>query len=388
MAAAAASNVFTNIHAVNQAGLAEVTRFTIETGGNQIILGPSGTGKTEINVQCIESMGYEFVYLNLSVLEAPDLLGLPSIDEKEMVVKYALPAAFPKVKKVKDGENRPKGKILLVDELDKSKPELQAPMLELFQYRSINGQELGFDAVLATGNRPDEGAFSMPINKALTNRCKVYQMNPEFDPWRDWAASVNLNGLVIGFLSRNKDLFFAPDKSGDMTAYCSCSPRSWSNAARDLDFAHKSKSKQNDWTFQNQIVSGYVGVSAAAKFEVWLTYYKEIYPLIDALVLKGVEPNLKDATMDKVIVMAIAASQEIANKAKIIPGGKPDKQAILEAQKVAKNVSTWLAKCPVDVMVAGMKSTLTSDQIQDYKITEVGDFMKVFRAINAAYKNT
>lgn len=388
MPAAAASTVFTNIHAVNQAGLADVTRFTIETGGNQIIMGPSGTGKTEINIQVIESMDYEFVYLNLSVLEAPDLLGLPVVNEAEMLVRYALPAGFPRTRTEPKKGGPPRGKILLVDELDKSKPELQAPMLELFQYRSINGQELAFDAVLATGNRPDEGAFSMPINKALTNRCKVYQMNPEFDPWRDWAASVNLNGLVIGFLSRNKDLFFKPDTSGDMTAYCACSPRSWSNAARDLDFAHKSKTRQNDWTFQNQIVSGYVGVSAAAKFEVWLTYYKEIYPLIDALVLKGVQPDLKTATMDKVIVMAIAASQEIANKAKVIPGQKPDKNAILEAQKVAKNVSAWLKNCPVDVMVAGMKSTLTSDQIQDYKITEVGDFMSVFREINKAYKNT
>jgi hypothetical protein len=311
----AESKVFTNIPQLNQAGVMTYSQFTIETGGNMIILGPSGTGKTEIAVQAAQKMGYDFVYLNLSVLEAPDLIGLPMIDEKVMMTKYALPAAFPRAPE-KPGKDH-KGKILLVDELDKAKPELQNPMLELFQYRSINGQSLDFAAVLATGNRPDEGAFSLPINKALTGRCRVYQMVPDFEPWQDWASSVGLNGLIVGFLHRNRDYFFKPDTSGDSTAYCSCSARTWSNAARDLDFAQRG-SRQNDYTFQQQVVAGYVGVDAATKFQVWLEHYKEIYPMIDALVNHGKAPNMSNTTMDRVIVTAIAAmaSRQVRSRAR------------------------------------------------------------------------
>mgnify|MGYP001569413328 CR=1 FL=1 len=382
----AAAQVFTNIPQLDQAGVKTYSKFTIETGGNMITLGPSGTGKTEIKVQAAQEMGYDFVYLNLSVLEAPDLVGLPMIDEKEMKTKYALPAAFPRAPE--DPDKGHKGRILLVDELDKAKPELQNPMLELFQYRSINGQSLDFHAVLATGNRPDEGAFSLPINKALTGRCRVYQMVPRFEPWQDWASSVGLNGLIVGFLHRNPDFFFRPDQSGDTTAYCSCSARTWSNAARDLDYAQRG-TRQNDYTFQQNVVAGYVGVEAATKFQVWLEHYKEIYPMIDALVNKGTKPNLGNNTMDRIIVTAIAAGQEIARRCDGHKAGeKPSKKEVDDVHKVVKNVSEWLKECSPDIQIAAMKSTLTVDKISAFKMTDVPAFMAVFRNINQSFKNS
>lgn len=346
-----------------------------------MVFGPSGCGKTEIDMQAVEELDYGLVYLNLSVLEAPDLLGLPNVDEKEMVTRYALPAAFPRSPATR--EKGHKGKILLVDEIDKAKPELQGPMLELFQFRSINGVPLDFDAVLATGNRPDEGAFSLPVSKALTNRCKVYQMSPLFGPWQEWASSVNLNGLIVGFLHRNNEYFYRPDKSGDATAYCSCSARSWSNAARDLDYAQDSG--ENDYTFQQNLVAGYVGVEAATKFQVWLEHYKEIYPMIDALVNHGKAPNVENTTMDKIIVTAIAAGQEISKRCE---NPTPSKKEIEDVKKVVKNVSSWLKKCQPDVQIASMKSTLTVPKITAYKMSEVSDFMEIFKTINKAFKTS
>lgn len=376
----AAAQVFTNVHTINQPGLKRFAKFTIQTGGNLMIFGPSGSGKTEISIQSVIETDHDYVYLNLSVLEAPDLIGLPCIDEKMMQTKYALPAAFPRAPSTR--EKGHKGKILVVDEIDKAKPELQSPMLELFQFRSINGQELDFDAVLATGNRPDEGAFSLPVSKALTNRCKVYQMAPEFDPWQEWAAGCNLNGLVVGFLSRNREYFSRPDKSGDVTAYCSGSARSWSNAAKDLDAAQESG--ENDYTFQQNIVAGYVGVEAAVKFQVWLEHYKEIYPMIDALVNQGKHPNLEHTTVDKVIVTAIASGQEIARRCE---NPMPSKKEIEDVKKVVRNVSNWLRTMSADVQIASMKSTLTVPKITAYKMPEISDFMEIFKNINKAFKS-
>lgn len=376
----AKSQVLTNIHTINQVGLKRFAKFTVRTGGNLMVFGPSGCGKTEISIQSVLEQDYNFVYLNLSTLEAPDLIGLPCLDEKEMVTRYALPATFPRPPAKKESGH--KGKILVVDEIDKAKPELQSPMLELFQFRSINGQDLDFDAVLATGNRPDEGAFSLPVSKALTNRCKVYQMAPEFDPWQDWASSVNLNGLVVGFLHRNRDYFTKPDTSGDFTAYCSCSARSWSNAAKDLDAAQQDG--ENDYTFQQNLVAGYVGVEAAVKFQVWLEHYKEIYPMIDALVNHGKQPNLDGVTMDKIIVTAIASGQEIARRC---DNATPSKKEIEEVKKIVKNVSGWLGKCAPDVQIAALKSTLTVPKITGYKMQEVPEFMKIFMSINKSFKS-
>lgn len=376
----AKSQVFTDIHTVDQKGLKRFARFTIRTGGNLIIFGPAGNGKTEISCQAVGEEGYDYVYLNLSVLEAPDLIGLPSLDEKELVTRYALPAAFPRPP-ANPGKDH-KGKILVVDEVDKAKPELQSPMLELLQYRSINGQPLDFAACLATGNRPDEGAFSLPVSKALTNRCKIYQMNPVFDPWNDWATSVNLNGLVVGFLARNRDYFYKPNTSGDVTAYCSCSARSWSNAARDIDAA--SEMGENDAEFLQSLVAGHVGVEAATKFQVWLEHYREIYPMVDALVATGKAPNLQSATMDKIIVTAIAAGQEIS---KLCENESPDKKQLEEVKKVVQNVSKWLTTCQPDIQVTAMKSTLTTQKIMKYNLPTIPEFMAIFKNINKAFKD-
>lgn len=346
-----------------------------------MVFGPAGSGKTEICIQTALDHGYDYVYLNLSVLEAPDLLGLPMINEATSTTKYALPDAFPKALKERPKDH--KGKILIVDEIDKAKPELQNPMLELFQYRSINGQELDFQAVLSTGNRPDEGAFSMPVSKALTNRCKVYRMEPQYDQWQTWAAGVGLNGLIVGFLSRNTEYFFKPDKSGDVTAYCACSARSWTNAANDLDVAQDKHG--SDYAFQQQLVAGYVGTEAAVKFQVWLEHYKEIYPAIDALINQGKVPDMSGQTMDRIIVTAIAAVQEISKRC---DNTAPSKKEIGDVQKVVKAVSIFLKNASPDIQIAAMKSTLSVPKITNYKMAEVPEFMTVFRNISKSFKSS
>ena len=122
--------MLTGVHNIDQATLATLYRFSIESGGNIMIFGAAGCGKTEMAVQAAASKNREHVYLNLSVLEAPDLMGLPMIDPETKLSEYATPRFLP----LKG--SRPQGVVLIVDEIDKRKPELQNPMLELFQFRA------------------------------------------------------------------------------------------------------------------------------------------------------------------------------------------------------------------------------------------------------------
>ena len=293
--------MLTNVATIDQAQVMSLYKFAIRAGGNIIILGPAGGGKTEMAMQASNEESFEFVYVNLSVLEAPDLVGLPMIDELTKTSTYATPKQLPlagtKSKKV----------ILVVDEIDKAKQELQNPMLELFQLRSINGRPLDVHAVIATGNLPDEGAFSLPISHALTNRCMVYQMQVAFEPFRDHAVESGVNPLVIGFLSRNTDWLLQGKPDGDDTAYCHPSPRAWTQAARDLDLA-----KDEDVDYQTLIIAGRVGTAAAIKFKVWLTHHRHIEPMIDALVKDGKHPNIEGMHIDRVMVTAIAGVNPIA----------------------------------------------------------------------------
>jgi hypothetical protein len=281
--------------------------------------------------------------------------------------------------------SREKPVVLLVDEADKAKPELQNPMLELFQFRSINGRPLDIDCVIATGNLPEEGAFSQIMSKALTNRCSVFKVAHSFEPWKEWAVSAGVNNLVVGFLSKHTELLLQSAAEGDDTAYCNPSPRSWTLAARDLDNAGNTSVD-----FQTLLVSGRVGIGAAVEFKVWLEHYRHIEPLINALVKDGVHPDTENMSIDRILVCGLGAVGAIMNLCNNPP--KADKQSkkyqehIKAVHKTTSNVMAWLKGLPSEYIICAVKSTLSMEVIQEYKLTKIPDFMSAFMEIRKALK--
>lgn len=362
---------------IDQATYRQALSFNIRSGGNLVILGLAGTGKTDMAQQACDAEGFEYTYLNLSVLEAPDLIGLPIITEARQV-EYASPRFLPRM------DLTPKPRVLLVDEIDKAKPELQNPLLELFQFHSINGIKLNIQAVIATGNLPEEGAFSQPISHALTNRCKVYRLTHSFEAWREWAQNEGLNALVIGFLSKNQECLCRQAVEGDPTAYSRPSPRSWAMSANDLD---KTSSKDSV-DFQTLLVSGRVGMAAAVKFRVWLDHYRHVEPIIDRLVQKGEHPSINDMSIDRQLVCAIAAVNAVAQECKS-PTKTPTEKTKLEEQvaKTAKNVFSWVRKLPSEFQIGAMKSTLNMKMIQDFKLTKIPEVMETALSVRKAMKD-
>ena len=334
----------------------------------------AGTGKTEQSISAATEAGFPHIYLNLSVLEAPDLIGLPIISADRRV-EYAIPQFMPKM----DGS---KPHVLIVDEIDKAKPELQNPLLELFQSHSVNGTKLNIQAIVATGNLPDEGAFSMPISHALTNRCKCYQLTHNFDAWAEWAQEASINPLVIGFLSKNREYLSQPAVEGDPTAYCRASPRSWTMSARDLD----QTSNKDSVDFQTLLVAGRVGTAAATKFRVWLDYYRHVEPIVEKLVKDGTFPSMKDMTVDKQLVCAISAVNAVAQEAKLTEAAKDKDKAIKATQAVATKVFKWIATLPSEFQIGAVKTTLNMNMIQQNQLTKVPDVMSTYLAIRASLK--
>ncbi len=298
-------STLTNVPTVSTEKYIKLLQHSISTGGNMLVFGQAGIGKTEIAKSIAEKMGYEVVYLNLSVLQPPDLVGLPIIDDEGRVV-YATPKFLPKW----TGKEGEKGVVLLVDELDKADSDLQNPMLELFQFRKTNGTPLRIHSIVATANLPDEGAFSKPISHALTNRCMTYKLNVDFDAWMKWAASVSLNPVITGFLVKNQHYLSKPSCKDDPTAYCSPSPRSWGKAASNLDAIQEMG--KFDSTFAQEIVSGYVGAQAAIELKVWIDYYVDLLPVFDGYMggeIKLEEIGLKK--IDKIFVFTNMISQHL-----------------------------------------------------------------------------
>ncbi len=365
--------MLTNVVEIDQATYIEALRFNAATNGNLLVFGQAGIGKTEIPQQIANQLKIPVVYWNLSTQEAPDLVGLPMIT-KDGAVEYAAPRYMP----LEERTEHPV--IVLIDEIDKCKPELQNPLLEVLQSHTIMGRKLKIQSIVATGNLPDENAHSQPVSHALTNRCMVFKLTHSFEPWRDWAQNAGINPLVIGFLSKNQEFLSRPPVEGDATAYCRPSPRSWSQAARQLD----ATSAKNTVAFQTMVVAGRVGSEAAVKFQVWLEYYRHVEPIIEALADHGTLPSMNDMTIDKQIVCAIGAVSMVAKATDAAEKTSDRAKAKAALHKTAANVFKWVKDLPSEFQMAAVKSTLKMELITKWELTEVPDVMTTYQKVRKA----
>jgi hypothetical protein len=357
-------------------------------GGNLLVIGQAGIGKTAIPFQRAAKHRLKVVYWNLSTQEAPDLVGLPiiKVENGVEVVRYASPEFMPVC------ERYPDPVLVVVDEIDKCKSELQNPLLEVFQSHTLNGRKLNIRGIVSTGNLPDEGAFSKPISHALTNRCKTYKLTSDFASWQSWAGENGINSLVSAFLSRNKDLLSQKPNVSDPTAYTRGSPRSWSAAGVEIDKIEESvKNKvisfgdlDKELDFKTMAIAGFVGMSSAVQFRVWLDYAKKLEPVINDLVYKDKQPTeaqVNDMGPTGIIVLGTNSVRAIVDLAS---QKAPEDKIRKEILKATESVFKFLKTVPPEFQITACKaSALTIDFIKTWGLTNDVNFMTVFKSVRA-----
>lgn len=96
-------------------------------------------------------------------------------------MQFKLPKYLPPLEKKKADT------VILFDEIDKAPSELMGPLLEILQFKTINGVPLNVSSCILTGNLMEENVGSFDINKALLDRGAKYILKFEFDKWLNWA---------------------------------------------------------------------------------------------------------------------------------------------------------------------------------------------------------
>jgi len=124
-----------------------------------LLEGPTGIGKSEIVHAVARELGIGVTVLDLSLLEPPDLVGLPHVRDGR--THYALPALFPK-----DGAG-----ILLLEELNRAERYIQQPALQLLSARRLHDYVLPEGWVcVATVNPQTSDYHVTSLDKALRAR--------------------------------------------------------------------------------------------------------------------------------------------------------------------------------------------------------------------------
>lgn len=178
--------------------------------GNRAALleGPTGIGKSELVRQVAGHLGVGFTILDLSLLEPPDLVGLPVIADDRTA--YATPSSLPV-----GGRG-----ILLLEELNRADRSVQQPALQLLTARRLHEYELPPGWVPFAAINPEDGEYQVtPLDPALRSRFLVLKVRADVRSWRTWAASAGVHPVVRRLAAGHEDLF-------DVTP-----PRTWTYAS-------------------------------------------------------------------------------------------------------------------------------------------------------------
>jgi AAA domain (dynein-related subfamily) len=266
-----------NLQEINQEEAQNLLRFFLRTNQNLFLFGRRGTGKTELAMQAVQECGFGITYINLSVIERPDLAGYPILNDGYDVVSYKQPHYLAPLK---SGEKT--SRVLLLDEIDKASPDITAPLLEILQFKTINGKPLNIAGIIATGNLQAENVGSNLISSALLDRAGKYLLQFDFDLWFKWAQTHGIHDLILGFLTTNPELACGEIET---TEYSTPSPRGWTLASDAIQQAMKLKLM--DVETISGIVAGYVGAAAAHKWKVWFEWFRKWEPIILSMIEGG-----------------------------------------------------------------------------------------------------
>ena len=357
-----------NLQEIDQEQALHLSKFFIRSKQNLFLFGRKGVGKTNIALQAAEACGYKVNYINLSVIERADLAGYPDINSTGDVITFKSPAFLPKL--LNDKPNN----IILFDEVDKAPPEVTAPLLEILQFKKINGVPVNVAACILTGNLVNEGAFSNQISTALLDRGAKYILSFNFEKWVEWAKANQVHDLILGFLRSNPE--FACGQIEDI-CYASPSPRSWTLASEALIKARNLKIIDIDTVIQ--IISGFVGSEAGLRFKVWYEHYRKFEPFIHSLIdNKLMSTDYSNLSPTEKLVFVISACYYTKQKTLLEPIKSKNRFLYLE------NLCYFLKSYNVDseVQVVGLYNSFDFDLITKNKLYSCKEFFDLFTKIS------
>jgi hypothetical protein len=204
-----------------------------------LLVGRHGVGKSEILAQAARELGIGFIVRDLSLMEPPDLIGLPKMDGR--VTRYAPPAFLPT-----EGRG-----LLVFEELNRCPQYMRGPTLQLLTARTLNDYRLPEGWLPAAAVNPADGAYEVDeLDPALVSR--FVRVNVEASPkeWLAWAKAQGVHPDVLAYVEADPSVFDGGQSN----------PRAWKYAS---DLLHVSGAVKR--TLETAL-AGTLGAERAAAF--------------------------------------------------------------------------------------------------------------------------
>lgn len=198
-----------------------------------LLEGPTGIGKSEIVRQAATKLGVQTVVLDLSLLEPPDLVGLPVVTAGRTA--YAVPQALPT-----GGAG-----ILMLEELNRAERYIQQPALQLLTARRLHEYELPEGWVCFAAINPESAEYQVTaLDRALRARFLNLIVRADRAAWLAWAVTNGVHPGVIALAQAHERLL------EDVP------PRSWTYASHVISAA--TEAELQDGVLLRDALSGYL----------------------------------------------------------------------------------------------------------------------------------
>lgn len=196
-----------------------------------LVLGPPGSGKTQMQFQLAETLGYDHVYVSGPRSDVLDSRGMPAIVEgKGAFLPFGIQRRI---------LESTKPLLVIIDDVAHAPRTVRNALLHEINERCVNDQPVPDGVRFALlANRRGDKADAEALGTAMLSRCAVFDYEPTFTDWRELAFSKGYRQEVIGFLSFRTELFMADNKL--LTAAYAAGenfpcPRTWENVSKLLN---------------------------------------------------------------------------------------------------------------------------------------------------------
>jgi len=358
-----------NLQRINTKELSENINATIQFGGNLLAVARRGTGKTTIARETIKRSKLKEVYLNLSLMERPDLGGYPNFfgSKNEKFIQFLMPSIY---KELIEGDQPC---VAVLDEIDKADSSLLAPLLEFIQFRTVNGCSLkNLHAILMTGNLPEEGGQRPPLPLLDRTEKFLVEINPEH--WLDWAAtSGKIHPTVTSYIADNLNDLTEEDDNNEN--YSSRSPRSWENASQLITFGEK-----YNWSSKLLLhkVSACVGKSTGSKYSAFFEHYQVLLPKVEKIMRGEKIKSFADLEPTKQLVISMILCSRFARLLDYHKEKHSTTKLSDDINCISNNVVNFLKTIDPEMALISVRGQVGVDRVLDFDLTEDKNWDSIF----------
>jgi hypothetical protein len=304
--------------------IVEVIELAYRSNKSVMLEGRHGVGKSCLFHTAAQELGVDVIVRDLSLMEPPDLVGIPQIDGDATI--FAAPSFLP----------RGGSGILVFEELNRCPRYMRSSCLELLTSRRLNDYTLppGWVPMAAINPACDEYIDAEELDAALMSRFVRIEVVASVDEWCRWARQNHVHEQIVQFVEQSPGAF---DTKGP-------SPRSWTYAS-DLLIAWESNSDRDE----EVLAAALAGVLLDEWALAFLQFFQHGFKPLTAKLIIHDYPALRSTARQWVTVGKLDLIAASLESLKRHLQRQQDYDTVVADTNQKANVETFLGDLPPDL---------------------------------------